>query len=327
MTTIKPKRIAVTLGEPNGIGPEIAVKAASALRGEPVQLVLVGDAFVVNEHMARHAPDLQLVPFDEARPAAAGCVALMDVAALPESAYVPGQILAPAGAATVAYVRAAVAMAQRGHVHAIVGCPHSETSIHRAGIAFAGYPGLVAELTGTAPERVFMLLVSPQLKIGHVTLHEQLQGAIARITPELVVQAAQAVIQAARILGIAEPSLGVFGINPHAGEGGLFGDEDERVTVPAVATLRSMGLRVDGPAGADLLLSQRRHDVYLAMYHDQGHIPIKLLSPLQSSALSIGAGILFSSVGHGCAFDIAGQGVADPAATIRTVRLLAGLQG
>jgi 4-hydroxy-L-threonine phosphate dehydrogenase PdxA len=223
-------------------------------------------------------------------------------------------------------VRAAVELAQQGAVDAVVGCPHSETAIHRAGIAFSGYPGLIAELTAMPPERVFLLLVSPELKIGHVTLHERLQHALSRITPELVTEAAVAVIEATRALGIARPRLGVFGINPHAGEDGLFGDDDRAITAPAVARLREMGYSVDGPAGADLMLSQRRHDVYLAMYHDQGHIPIKLLSPLQASALSVGAGILFSSVGHGCAFDIAGRGVADPGATIRTVRLFAGLE-
>lgn len=324
MNTQDGKRIALAIGEPNGIGPEIAVKAAAALHGQGARIALVGDAWVARHYLERHAPQLRLRPFaDGAGPADLEC---LDVPALPAQAFRPGEILAEAGAATVAYVRAAVGLARQGAVDAVVACPHSETAIHRAGIAFSGYPGLVAELTGTPADRVFLLLVSPELRIGHVTLHERLGDALARITPELVVDAAQAVVEATRALGIAQPRLGVFGINPHAGEDGLFGNDDHDINLPAVARLREKGYSVDGPVGADLLLGQRRHDVYLAMYHDQGHIPIKLLSPLGASALSVGAGILFSSVGHGCAYDIAGQGVADPQAAIRTVRMLAGLQ-
>jgi 4-hydroxy-L-threonine phosphate dehydrogenase PdxA len=324
MTAGGVKRIALAIGEPNGIGPEIAVKAAAELHGHGVDLVLVGDAFVIQHYVQRHAPQLALAPFDGATGAPG--LPLVDVPALPADAFRPGEILAPAGAATIAYVRAAVELARQGKVDAVIGCPHSETSVHRAGIAFSGYPGLIAQLTSTPEDRVFLLLVSPELRIGHVTLHERLHNALARMTPALVVDAAVAVIEATRALGIAQPRLGVFGINPHAGEDGLFGDDDQTINVPAVARLREMGYAVDGPAGADVMLSQRKHDVYLAMYHDQGHIPIKLLSPLTASALSVGSGIVFSSVGHGCAFDIAGRGVADPKAALRTVRMLAGLQ-
>jgi 4-hydroxy-L-threonine phosphate dehydrogenase PdxA len=325
MTARGVKRIALAIGEPNGIGPEIAVKAALALHGNGVELVLVGDAFVVNYYLQRIAPQVALLAFDADAASTAPGLLLVDVPALPADAFRPGEVLAAAGKATIAYVGAAVALARQGAVDAVIGCPHSETSVHRAGIAFSGYPGLIAQLTSTPEDRVFLLLVSPELRIGHVTLHERLHNALARITPELVVDAAVAVIEATRALGIAEPRLGVFGINPHAGEDGLFGDDDQAINVPAVARLREMGYAVDGPAGADVMLSQRKHDVYLAMYHDQGHIPIKLLSPQTASAMSIGSSILFSSVGHGCAFDIAGRGVADATATLRTVRMLAGL--
>lgn len=326
MTAARRRRVAITIGDANGIGPEIAVKAARAVQGEGFDVVLIGDAFVLEKEVALHAQPLRLVDFDDQAVVQPEGLPYIDVAALAPAAYQPGQLSQEAGAATIAYVRAAVALAKRGAVDAIVGCPHSETAIHRAGIRFSGYPGLIATLTNTPEDRVFLLLVAPMLKIGHVTLHEPLTQALARLTPELVVEAAISVVNATRALGIAEPRLGVFGINPHAGEGGLFGDADQRITEPAVARLKSLGLHVDGPLGADLLLSQRKHDVYLAMYHDQGHIPIKLISPLQASALSVGGGIYFSSVGHGCAFDIAGKGVADPTATLRTVRSLAGLE-
>jgi 4-hydroxy-L-threonine phosphate dehydrogenase PdxA len=139
-----------------------------------------------------------------------------------------------------------------------------------------------------------------------------------------VIALADAVLATAHRLGIASPKLGLFGINPHAGEGGLFGDEDENITKPAAHALRARGVAIDGPLGADLLLSQRRHDIYLAMFHDQGHIPIKLLSPLRASALTIGTPIVFASVAHGCAYDIAGKGVADETGMVETVEMLTG---
>lgn len=293
-------KIAVAIGDPNGIGPEIAVKAAARV---PFETVLVGDAFVLKHYSASR---------------------FHDVKALPQKSFKPGTLDPHAGAATIAYAKEAVRMAQAGEVDAVVGCPHSETAINRAGIRFSGYPGLVAELTGTPGERVFLMLVAAGLRIAHVTLHESVASALARMSVERVVQAGLAAAAATRRLGVADPKLGVFGINPHAGEDGLFGDEDERVTKPAVAELRRQGIKAEGPQGADLMLSQRRHSVYLAMFHDQGHIPMKLLSPLRASALTIGTPVVFSSVGHGCAYDIAGKGVADPAALIETLSLLAG---
>ncbi len=305
-------RIAVAIGDPNGIGPEIAVKAAARFVGSDIEPVLVGDDFVIRKYVERHASEL------------ARRIEIVPVRALDRAAFAPGATEARAGAATIAYVREALQLAQRGEVTAVIGCPHSQTAINRAGISFTGYPGLVAELTGTPAERVFLMLVANGLRIAHVTLHESVRIALARLTPVLIVAAARAAIDAVKRLGVINPRLGVFGINPHAGEEGLFGDDDERITRPAVKQLQALGMAVNGPAGADMLLAHRRQDVYLAMFHDQGHIPIKLLSPLRSSALSIGAPVLFSSVGHGCAYDIAGQGVADPASVVETLTLLGG---
>lgn len=299
------KRIAISIGDPNGIGPEIAVKAAKRFAGGAIEPLLVGDAFVIREY------------------GGAG-LAIAPVSALEAGGFAPGTIDARAGAATVAYVKEAVRLVNAGEASAIVACPQSETAINRAGIAFSGYAGLLAQLTDTPADRVFLMLVAAGLRIAHVTLHESVRSALGRITAERVVEAGLAAVKAVQRLGVAKPALGVFGINPHAGEGGLFGDEDERIVQPAVAQLRALGVPADGPAGADVMLSQRKHDVYLAMFHDQGHIPVKLLSPLRSSALSIGTPVLFSSVGHGCAHDIAGRGQADPASVIETFSLLGG---
>jgi 4-hydroxy-L-threonine phosphate dehydrogenase PdxA len=303
-------RVAITLGDPNGIGPEIAVKAAVHFGSNThVSPLLVGDGFVIRDIANRLGLDTP---------------EFIEASVLDPAGYAPGQLDPRAGKATVAYVDAAVRLAQKGRVDAIVGCPHSETAVNRAGIAFNGYPGLVADLTGVSREKVFMMLVAQGLRIAHVTLHESVAAALGRMTSNLVVSAAEAAIAGAKHIGIAAPKLGVVGINPHAGEDGLFGDEDERITKPAVARLKNMGLAVDGPIGADLLLSQRKHDIYLVMFHDQGHIPIKLISPLRASALAIGVPVLFASVAHGCAYDIAGKGMADATGVIETLELLAG---
>jgi 4-hydroxy-L-threonine phosphate dehydrogenase PdxA len=323
-------RILLTIGDPNGVGPEIAVKASEALQDEPgLQPVLVGDPLVVRHYA--HRAGLRVRETDGTAMPEAGAVDLLPVPSLHPEAFRPGSVHAAAGAATVGYLEAAVRAVREGRGRGIVGCPHSETAISAAGISFSGYPSLLAQLSGAEADRVFLLLVGDDLRIVHATLHERLVDAVSRLTPDMVEAAGLAVVDFLRSVGVDAPRLGVFGINPHAGEDGLFGDDDRRVTVPAVARLREAGIDVHGPAGADVLLGDRegraRYDAFVAMYHDQGHVPVKLLAGRTASALSIGSGLAFSSVGHGTAFDIAGRGVADPAAVIRAVRLIASATG
>ncbi len=169
------------------------------------------------------------------------------------------------------------------------------------------------------------MLAGGGLRIVHVTLHESVATALARITPDLIVAATQAGVRTCAMLGLSRPKVALFGINPHASEGRLFGPEDEELVVPAARRLRELGIAVDGPMGADMLLADRKHDLYVAMLHDQGHIPVKLLAPQAASAVSIGGMVLLASTGHGSAMDIAGQGVAKPDALLRSLRLVAGI--
>lgn len=316
--------IAITLGDPNGIGPEIAVKAAAqALRTGKRPVLLVGDRYVVEHYVKLVEPSLALT--DVAASAKPSAVRVLDVPALPRDRFAPGRVDADAGQATVAYLRAAMAAVDAGHARGVIGGPHNETAINAAGIAFSGYPGLIAELSGLPEDRVFLMLIGGGLRIVHATLHEQLSKSLARLTPELVEAAATTAGAALRQLGIPKPRIGLFGINPHAGEDGLFGDDDERITKPAVTRLRAAGLDVEGPVGADLMLGRKDIDCFVAMYHDQGHVPVKLLAGRHASALSIGGKALFSSTGHGSAFDIAGQGVADPEGVLRAINLISGI--
>lgn len=311
---VQAPRIGVAVGDPNGIGPEIAVKAALALYASSgVRSLLIGEDYIFEKIFA-------LLKLDEAAGAAFD---IHTVGALARSDWQPGAVAAPAGAATAAYVRAAIELVRTGRIEAIGAAPHCETAVNAAGIPFSGYSGMVADLTETPRERAFLLLEAQGLRVVHATLHVGVVSAVGRISPALIQSATQALRETLPRLGIAEPRLCVLGINPHAGEGGLFGDEDERITKPAVQAMRALGWQVDGPLGADLALSERKHDGYIAMLHDQGHIAVKMLSPKGATALVAGVPLLFASVGHGSAFDIAGKGCADASALTDTLALLA----
>ena len=315
MAAAPSRRIALAVGDPNGIGPEIALKALAALRGdERVRITLFGPERV----LARTARECGL----EGVLAAAQ---LRPVGELPIEAARPGTVDAAAGASAVASASAAIRACSAGEFDAVVAGPHHETAIARAGIAFSGYPSLVARVCGQPEGSVFLLLIGGGLRIVHVTLHESVATALARITPDLIVAAVQAGVRGCAALGVSAPKVGLFGINPHASEGGLFGAEDNERTLPAAERLRALGIDVVGPQGADVLLADRRCDLYVAMLHDQGHIPVKLLAPHAASAMSIGADVLLATTGHGSAMDIAGRGIARPDALLRSLRLLSAI--
>ncbi|MGH8437277.1 MAG: PdxA family dehydrogenase [Pseudomonas sp.] len=303
------------MGDPNGIGPEIVLKALQQMKDDPgMEITVFGPADVMTQTAKRLG--LETVLFG---------TELRATGALPSSAFKPGEVNAEAGASTVAAATAAIQACRSGQFDAVVAGPHHEIAIARAGIQFSGYPSLLARVCGQPEDRVFLMLVGGGLRIVHVTLHESVATALARITPELVVAATQAGLRACRMLGLQQPKVALFGINPHASEGTLFGPEDEKLVVPAAKMLRESGVDITGPQGADVLLADRKHDLYVAMLHDQGHIPVKMLAPQAASAISIGADVLLASTGHGSAMDIAGKNIAKPDALLRSLRLVAGL--
>jgi 4-hydroxythreonine-4-phosphate dehydrogenase/1,2-dihydroxy-3,5-cyclohexadiene-1,4-dicarboxylate dehydrogenase len=309
------RKIALSVGDPNGIGPEIVLKALAALRGEDrLQTTVFGPADVLRR--TAKACGMEAVFL---------AMALRPAGELPAASAVPGEVNAQAGASAVASATLAIQACRAGEFDAVVAGPHHETAIHQAGIPFSGYPSLVARACGQDEHSVFLMLVGGGLRIVHVTLHESVATALARITPDLIVAATQAGVRACHMLGLAQPKVALFGINPHASEGRLFGPEDAELVVPAAARLRELGVAVDGPTGADVLLADRRHDLYVAMLHDQGHIPVKLLAPQAASALSIGGEVLLASTALGSAMDIAGTGQARPDALLRSLRLVAGI--
>ncbi|MGZ5271891.1 MAG: 4-hydroxythreonine-4-phosphate dehydrogenase PdxA, partial [Ramlibacter sp.] len=218
------RRIALSVGDPNGIGPEIVLRALQALRGEDrVRITVFGPPAALERAAAVTGLQDVLSQLD-----------LRRTGELPPSAAQPGQVRAEAGASAVASATAAILAARAGEFDAVVAGPHHETAIARAGIPFSGYPSLVARVCGQPEGSVFLLLVGGGLRIVHVTLHESVASALARITPDLVVAATEAGVRACRAMGLAQPAVALFGINPHASEGGLFGREDEQRVVPAV---------------------------------------------------------------------------------------------
>lgn len=243
--------------------------------------------------------------------------------AVPLAAPPPlGRVSAEAGAATLGFLDAAVALAQSGAADAVISGPHNETAVNASGTPFNGYPGWLARRLGVAADRTFLMLSCPGLRVTHVTLHQSLASAIADLREQTVLEAIRASHRAGLMLGYAPPRIGVCGLNPHAGEGGLFGEEDARLIAPAVRAAQAEGISVEGPFGADLVLPGGRYDIGVAMIHDQGHVAVKMLSPRGAAALTIGLPILFSSVAHGTSHDIAGQGRAEDAAMRCAINVL-----
>ena len=306
-------KIGLSLGDPNGIGPEIALKALSQLPATALESITLFGPKLVWDKTAQSLGLQNL----------AQQVEMTNIGVLSEADFQPGLVCAAAGKSAIESATAAIQACQAGQLQAVIACPHHESAIHQAGIAFSGYPSLVAKVCNLNEDEVFLMLVGGGLKIVHVTLHESVQTALNRLNSQLIQRAAIAGIQACIRLGIAKPKVAMFGINPHASEGSLFGPEDLAHTVPAVQSLQQAGYDVTGPQGGDVFLAQRQHDLYVAIFHDQGHIPVKLLAPHAASALSIGAQVLLSSVGHGSAMDIAGQNKADPQGLLRTLELIA----
>ena len=318
-------RIAIALGDPAGIGPEIALKAALDARVRRIcRPVLVGDPHVLATHAALCGLAPRLAAFRSAAELRweGDMLPLLAVAAEPP---VPGEIRAAHGRAALEAARAAIAAAIAGHVDAVVAAPQTERAIQAAGIAFDGYPSFVARCTGIAPDDAFLMLCYDDTRIVHATLHVSLRGVLALVTRERVGAVIRAADTALRRIGVAAPRLAVSGLNPHAGEDGLFGDEEHTIIGPAIAAARQAGIAADGPFGADTMFQRDGYDAFIVMFHDQGHIAAKLRAANRAAGVTIGTPVLFSSVAHGSALDLAGKNQASAEAMVEAVRRLAGV--
>ena len=280
-------KIALTVGDPAGIGPEIVAKAAAD-------------------------PSVRAVcePIVFAPPA--------------DPSIRPGEVSAAAGRAAYDTIVRAVEAAKRGDVDAVATAPVNKLAFSRAGLEWKGHTDLLAHLCGDA--KVAMMFHSPQLKVVLITVHVPLVEVSAKITPELVDETVALTVDAMALFGQPRPRLVLAGLNPHAGEGGVIGTEDDRVLAPAVERARARGVNISGPIPGDTVFvraSRGEFDCVIACYHDQGLIPVKLLAFGTAVNVTIGLPIIRTSVDHGTAFDIAGKGIADPGSMIAAVTLAA----
>jgi 4-hydroxythreonine-4-phosphate dehydrogenase len=321
--------VGITMGDPAGVGPEVIMKALA--RPEPYAFcrpLVIGDA----KQMERAGRLLQLKieirkieKTDQARfkPGTVDCI---DAAPVPED--IPyGKVSAVAGEAAYRYIERAVELALEHSIDAICTAPINKEAMNAAGHRFPGHTELLAKLTGT--KEVSLTLLAPKLRVIHVTAHIGLLDAIEKIDAALVERTIARGRELLVRAGFPDPRIGVCGINPHAGEGGLFGrGEEEEKIVPAVQAARARGWKVDGPLPADSLFylaARGDYDLVVAMYHDQGHGPVKAMGLEQGVNVTAGLPIVRTSVDHGTAFDIAGTGKADERSMIEALRQAAAL--
>lgn len=315
-------KIAIATGDPAGIGPEITLKAAldPTVRNACYPIV-VSDPGVLERHAGACGLKPAIRVIDRIAHADWSDERLNVLACThPDAAELDfGAASATSGRASLAFARAAIAAALAGEVDAVVAAPQNETSIALAGVTFDGYPSFVARATGTDENDVYLMLCFGDVKIVHATLHQSVRDAIAEITRERVARVIRAAARALERLGTTAPRIAVGGLNPHAGEGGLFGREEIEIITPAIKAAAAEGVQATGPFGADVMFHMQGIDAFIVMLHDQGHIAAKLLARNAVAALTIGTPILFSSVAHGSAHDIAGKGIASPQAMVEAL--------
>ncbi|MEV1243395.1 4-hydroxythreonine-4-phosphate dehydrogenase PdxA [Nonomuraea sp. NPDC049750] len=316
--------IAVTMGDGAGVGPEVIVGAlqdpGTAALCRPI---VIGDAVRLRQAADILGIDTEIVAIDTVADAVfqPGRLNVIDLGLLP--ADLPwGKISPVAGAAAYHYVRVASELAMAGEVQAICTAPLNKEALHAGGYIFPGHTELLAHLTETG--EVSMMLSSPKIRVIHVTTHIGLIDAIAKIEPGLVERTVRRGHEALQRAGIENPRIGVCGINPHAGENGLFGygEEAEKI-VPAIEVLKADGIDVQGPLPADtafFVAGRGDYDLIVAMYHDQGHGPVKILGIEAGVNITVGLPVIRTSVDHGTAFDIAGKGIAEVGSMIEALR-------
>jgi 4-hydroxythreonine-4-phosphate dehydrogenase len=292
--------IGITLGDPAGVGPEVTLKSVAEMSpADRAQTRIFGNLATL-QAIAKTL-SIPIVPGVD--------VAVTDLPI--EGGPLPlGQLDPRGGDASFRFIEAAVRAAERKEIGCIVTAPINKESLNLAGHHYDGHTGMLAHLTGS---RAWMLLASDRLKVIHCTTHISLKDAISRITPERVLETIRQGHAHLQRIGYDRPRIAVAGLNPHCGEGGLFGTEDDTQIAPAVAQAQAEGINAFGPISADTLFYRAYNgafDLIVAQYHDQGHIPVKLVAFDTGVNVSVGLPIDRTSVDHGTAFDIAGKGIA-----------------
>jgi 4-hydroxythreonine-4-phosphate dehydrogenase len=327
-----PRHLAITMGDPAGIGPEIIVKACRALAPRlgdgTLTLLVIGHGSALERARAAFAPELSI----PAVAAEGDWPALAFLQAGEETSPIEPGLLSPeAGRFAYLAIEHGVRLAQSGRVGGLVTAPLNKEALNKAGHHYAGHTEMLADLTGVKGS--VMLLAHGNMRVSHVTTHCALEDVPKRVTPARIRLVLDLTHRALRDLGIAAPHIAVAALNPHAGEGGLFGRQDIDVVAPTIAAAVRDGMRVTGPVPGDTVFVKLRagqFDAVVAMYHDQGHIPVKLLGfhvdpatgkwdALSGVNITLGLPVIRTSVDHGTAFDIAGRGIASERSLVEAI--------
>ena len=330
MSSLKPI-LAVTLGDASGTGPELITRAFLEPEVRAVcRPLVVGDAAVLSAALGitRVPGRLHLVARAGEFVDEAGVINVLDLANVDLARLVRGRADAAAGRAAYESIMRAVELTQAGEAQAVVTSAINKGALHAAGFHYDGHTELLAELCGKP--KVTMMLVAGKLRVCHVSTHVSLARAIERVRAERILQVVQLAHDGVRQLGAEQPHIAVAGLNPHAGEGGLFGTEEFEHIIPAVAEANRRGFRVSGPYAGDTVFFrtlQGEFDCAIAMYHDQGHVAAKMLGIWQGVNVTLGLPIIRTSVEHGTDFANAGKGRGDPRSLVQALKLAATMAG
>jgi 4-hydroxythreonine-4-phosphate dehydrogenase len=311
--------LAITMGDPNGIGPEIVLK--SFARGISTPAIVIGDAALLARLNAKLGLRLNITSFDELEGygTTQGAVHVLNASALPADLHL-GTVDARAGQASFDYVVKAIELANAKRISGIVTAPIAKEAMKKAGLTYPGHTEILAEKSGT--QDFAMMLANDELRVILVTIHVALAAVPKLVTRERVLNTIRLADRACRAYGIAKPRIAVAGLNPHAGEDGMFGREDLDEIAPAIHDAREEDLNVTGPWPGDTVFMRARKgefDIVVAQYHDQGLIPVKYMGIEQGVNVTVGLPFVRTSVDHGTAFDIAAHFKADPASLIYAI--------
>ncbi len=306
------RKIAITIGDPAGIGPEVALKAvlSSDIAGS-CRPVIIGDRVVIEEAVKRF--ELPVSP---------GHIELVNVGEITDRGFEKGRPTAAGGRAAVAYIKKAVELALNKSIDAVVTAPISKESLKTAGFKWPGHTEMLAELT--CAKEFAMVFYSDKLKLILVTIHTALGNVPAMITKDRVLKTIVLAQTACSVMGIESPRIAVAALNPHSGESGIFGTEEIDAISPAIEEARRRGIPVSGPYPADVLFNRAykgEFDLIVCMYHDQGLIPLKMIAFDKGVNLTVGLPIIRTSPDHGTAYDIAWKGTANPSSMIEAIKL------
>lgn len=326
--------LAITMGDPAGIGPEIVVKALNLKETyDKCRPLVTGDAAIMERAVRQMGTGQKVNSIENVGDAKfeLGTIDVIDLKCIDMNTFEPGKVAPQCGNAAFVSIIKAIELAMAGEVDGTVTAPLNKEALHKGGHNFDGHTEIYAHYTGT--KKYAMLLADEFLRVIHVSTHVSLREACDRVKKDRIIEVTELIDDACRQFGMEKPRIGIAGLNPHASDNGLFGWEEEKEIIPAVNELRERGFDVDGPVPPDTLFAKAKcgkYDGCVAMYHDQGHIPFKVvgfnwdketgkMDSAKGVNITLGLPIIRVSVDHGTAFDVAGKGVASPDAMLLSI--------